>query len=270
MPSPLIFGNQVAMMKIKYAVSLWNYTHYTNAPDLEGICAQLREQGYGIELWSGYGGLDGEELYNAAGSKRLKAALQGMPVSLHSDIYARSFDGHQKQIDTAAQVGADVIVIHADNIYLPDSKVLDESLANRVVAYAAGCGVTIALENGQLPFLTETINKVEGLKFCLDTGHVYLTQYSMQEFLTALKHKIAHLHIQEVLSEPEKTLVGNYGIIYDHYIPGTGGIAASDWQKLISALQEIDFSGTAVFEIHPRDPLQTAFLGSQFIQNITR
>ena len=34
-------------MQIRYAVSLWNYLHYVNAPSLERVLALLRDQGYG-------------------------------------------------------------------------------------------------------------------------------------------------------------------------------------------------------------------------------
>ena len=251
-------------MKIEFAVSLWNFTHYTKSPSLERICGQLRDQGLGIELWSSYN--QEADLYDQVGRKRLRAALKGMLVSLHSDIFAKNFLDHQKQIDTAAEIGAEVIVIHSDNIYLPDTKEIDVNLANRVVAYGVENGVTIALENGQLPLLKNAIDQIEGLKISLDTGHVYLTEEPMEAFLAALKTSIIHLHIQEVLSSPESSLVGQHGIILDHYTPGTGGIPAEDWKLLFSVLQETDFNGTAVFEIQPRTPLQTAKLGTTFVQ----
>ncbi len=87
----------------------------------------------------------------------------------------------------------------------------------------------------------------------------------MSKFLDALKERIIHLHIQDVLSEAEARLpcTGK-----DHYIPGTGGIPDKDWNLFATTLQEINFQGIAVFEIQPRNPLQTAFLGRTFMRTL--
>ncbi len=247
-------------MQIKYSVSLWNYFHYADVPSLERIIRLVREQDYGIELWPLW---KEENLFDEIGRRRLKYILQDMKVSLHAGE-ANTFDLHKKQIDAAVDFGAEVIVLHSANFLLKDKSGLDVPLTRQVVVYAADRGVRIALENGQLPFLVNAIEKVERLGICLDIGHVYFTSDPMNKFLGALKERIIHLHIQDTLPKSEDNLP--HIRIKDHYMVGTGGIPDRDWERLVVVLKEINFQGIAVFEIHPRDPLQTAFLGREFMQ----
>jgi sugar phosphate isomerase/epimerase len=248
-------------MNITYAVSLWNYTHYSDSPSIERICASLRAHGYGIEVWPEWH--DEKDLFDEAGRLRLKAALQGMPVTLHTSMVANSFDRHKKQIDAAKAVGAPLVVIHPSDLYVAGTKTLDAALARDAVAYGHEQGVLLALENGQRTFLVDAASKVDGLRVCLDVGHVYLGRELMSEFLAALKDRLIHLHIQELLSEIE--LAELPATMKDHYIPGTGTIPRADWDLLGRTLHEIDYKGTLVFEIQPRRPLQTALLGKQFL-----
>jgi len=254
-------------VKIDYAISLWNYTHYTNAPSLERILAQVREAGYGIELWGDW--RDEKDLYDETGRQRLGAALQGMRVSLHT-AGANTFDLHKKQVDAAADLGAEVLVLHPDDLYVKGApRTLDAALANQVVDYARTAGIRLALENGQLPFLIKARDQVEGLYFCLDVGHVYLTTAPMSAFLDALKHRLVHLHLQDLAPEAAKTLrFPGTGI--DHYALGAGGIPEQDWRLLFATLEEINFEGTAVFELQPWNPLQTAWMGRAFVAQFTQ
>jgi sugar phosphate isomerase/epimerase len=249
-------------MHIDYSISLWNFTHYVSSPTLEQIVNLVRDQGYGIELWGAW--RDEPDLYAAAGIRRLKPCLEGMNVSLHT-AGATTLTLHHKQIDAAHALGAKILVLHSDDLYLPGSKILDVDLAHQVVAYARQAGISMALENGQLPFLQIAFQQVEGLFFCLDVGHVYLTTETMASFLAAFKNRLVHLHLQDILSEPE---VGLPNTGKDHYIPGTGGIPLPDWQLFINTLAEINYSGSAVFEIQPRQPQQTALLAKNFMQGL--
>ena len=249
-------------MHIKYSVSLWNYFHYSNVPSLERLITLLREQDYGIELWGSW--REEKDLFDEVGRKRLKDILQGMKVSLHT-AGADTFDLHKKQIDAAVDFGAEVVVLHRDDLVSKDNSNLDVHLTWQAVKYAAKHGVKIALENGELPFLVNAIEKVEGLGVCLDVGHVYFTSDPMSKFLYALKERIIHLHIQDILPKSESNLPHTDE---DHYVPGTGGIPDADWKLVVRTLKEIDFQGIAVFEIRPRNPLQTALLGTNFMQKL--
>jgi sugar phosphate isomerase/epimerase len=251
------------MINLTYAISLWNYIHYKNIPDLKEILAGLRRFGYGVELWNSR--IVDLDLFDPEVRKNLGSWLDGMPVSLHTDIGFNSRDFHARQIEAAADLGAPVLVLHSDNLYIDNTKQLDVDLAKYVVEYASSRGIRIALENGQLPFLADAIERVPGLDICLDVGHVYLTDEPMSAFLDALKDRIIHLHIQEILSGPEKMLLNEGGIIIDHYTPGTGGIPEEDWLLLFETLKGVNYQGMAVFEIQPRKPLQTAALGKLFV-----
>jgi sugar phosphate isomerase/epimerase len=249
-------------MKIQYAISLWNFRHYARVGSLEQELGHIRALGYGVELWGQWPGI--QDLYGEPLRARLKAALGDMPVSLHT-AFVHSFAGHKAQVDAVHDLGARVLVVHSDEFYADDRGALDVALCRDVVAYAAEQGVCIALENGQLPFLAQAIAAVDGLRICLDVGHVYLTDVPMRDFLTALKSHIVHLHLQDILSPVEMDLP-HAGA--DHYILGTGGIPGEDWELLTATLQETGFDGTAVFEIQPRNPYQTAHLGRRFFDNL--
>jgi sugar phosphate isomerase/epimerase len=249
-------------MRLRYAISLWNFSHYARVGSLEQALGRMRAMGYGVELWDHWPGM--ESLYAPSQRARVKAALAGMPVSLHTAL-VYSPEVHLAQVDAAHDLGARVLVVHSDEFFAGERGVLDVALCREVVAYAAERGVCIALENGQLPFLERAIAAVDGLKICLDVGHVYLTDVPMRDFLAALKSQIVHLHLQDVLS-PAEIDVPHAGA--DHYALGTGGIPREDWELLAATLQAIDFDGTAVLEIQPRTPYQIALLGTRFFDGL--
>ncbi|MHC4124174.1 MAG: sugar phosphate isomerase/epimerase family protein, partial [Planctomycetota bacterium] len=160
---------------------------------------------------------------------------------------------------------AKVVVVHTGDLTSKGTSKLNLQLASQVAEYAGRCGVKLALENGTLSFLADAVEKIKDLGICLDVGHVYFTPSSMEEFLTKLKKRIIHLHLQDILIDKQPAL----GIDFpEHYIPGTEKIPKADWFLLVETLREINFDGMAVFEIAPHNPLQTAFLGKTFIQKI--
>jgi sugar phosphate isomerase/epimerase len=250
-------------MRIQYAISLWNFSHYVQVASLEEELAKIRHLGYAVELWKQWPGR--ESLYASSQRASLKAALAGMPVSLHTGL-VYTLAEQQAQIDAAHELDASVLVVHPDEFYAGgETGHLDVALLADVVAYAAQRGVRIALENGPLDFLEQALGKVDGLRICLDVGHVYFTGEPLAAFLDALKPYLIHLHIQDILPLAEIELPHGGR---DHYVPGTGGIPEHDWELLVATLQEIAFDGTAVFEIRPRNPYQTAHWGSQFLNRL--
>jgi len=236
-------------MEINYRISLWNYFHYIHRFSLEQAVDEVRQAGYGIELWPGW--FEDRDLYAPLYRDRLKALVAGMACSLHTGG-AKDMEAHRKQIDCAAHIGADVIVIHPGDV-TGDGAEVDPALTRDAVAYAREKGVTLALENGSLWLLEEAINAVEGLKICLDTGHIYHSaayrdgrKAGMAEYVNALKARLVHLHVQDPLPDS------------DHYAIGTGIIPPEDWACLLDAMKEIDFQGAVVLEVRPRTPLQLA------------
>jgi sugar phosphate isomerase/epimerase len=261
-PEPIGRGEGADALQIDTAVSLWNYGHYRNLKSLPEELALLRELGYGVELWSSFPGED--DLFGERARAWLRPVLEGMRVSLHTAL-SNEWEAHCKQIDAAAAWGAKVVVIHPSDLCADETGAFDRVLAREVVAYGRERGVSLALENGQLRFLAEAIEQVEGLGICLDVGHVYLTAEPMSAFLEALKSRLMHLHLQEVVAPAE----GQFPMAArDHYELGTGGVPAEDWRRLLTTLQEIDFHGMGVFEIRPRPPWQTALRGTRFMDEL--
>jgi sugar phosphate isomerase/epimerase len=249
-------------LQIETAVSLWNFGHYRNVKSLPEELAVLKELGYGVELWNTFPGE--EDLFGEQKREWLRPVLDGMQVSVHTALGNR-WEVHCRQIDAAASWGARVVVIHPSDLYSDEGRILDRGLAREVVAYGQERGVAVALENGQLPFLVEAIKQVDGLRICLDVGHIYLTSEPMSAFLDELKSHLIHLHLQEVAAPAE----GKYAMAAgDHYELGTGGVPIEDWCLLLTTLEEIDFAGMGVFEIRPRPPWQTALRGSWFMADL--
>jgi len=235
-----------------YRVSLWNYYHYSSVPSLERVIADVKAQGYGIELWPAW--QQERNLYTELYYEPVKAMLRGVRASLHSSG-PQDFEGHKAEIDFAAYVGADRIVVHPDHLKVNVEKP-DFALARDVLEYGRTKGVAIVLENGQLEELVRTIEAIPEFGICLDTGHVYFTSHTMKDFVDALKPRIAHLHLQDTLEES------------DHYILGTGIIPRTDWEYLWAALAEMRFHGPAVFEIRPRTVLRSVEESIQFLRSV--
>lgn len=235
-----------------YRISLWNYYHYANQPNLERVAQELRQAGFGIELWPRWQGE--QNIYCELYKESVKCALRGMKISLHSGG-ARTFEENRTQIDFASHIGADNIVVHLPNLRLGEGKP-DYSFAKDVVDYADSQGITIALENGPLRPLVSAIENIENLKICIDTGHIYFTDHSMKDYVDALRERVVHLHLQDTLEES------------DHYILGTGIIPIQDWEYLWSVLEEDGFTGACVFEIRPRSVLLSAHTSIRFLNSI--
>jgi len=224
----------------------------------------LRDLNFGVELWPIW--RDEKDLFDLVGRQRLRQSVQGMRVSLHTAA-DNTFDMHRKQIDAAADIGAKVIVVHARNFYSQGTSDIDLSLARSVTSYAADNGVKIALENTfeELSVLVDAVENVEGLGICLDVGHVYFTSTPMAEYLDALGDRIIHLHLQDTLGQDESHLPATGP---DHFSPGTGSIPAKDWELLMATLKTVDFQGTGVFEVRPRNPLQIALRAQAFVRKV--
>ena len=84
----------------------------------------------------------------------------------------------------------------------------------------------------QLIDLIDTLNAMHGPHFaaCLDTGHATVVGQNPAAMLRKLGKRTQVLHIHD-----------NDGILDQHWLPGEGVI---DWDDVIRALNEIDYSGT--------------------------
>lgn len=263
-------------MNLRYAISLWNYNHYVYMPALERSVEQIKRFGFGVEVW-----------YDPSIPEALARALSNTTLSVHAtgswmtDWIAQSgstkHDAYRKLIDDCAAWGCRTIVLHAAHIarqeVLADPIVgeLDVDLAEFVVRYSKRNGIAVALENTleaqnkSFEFEADAISRVDDLMICLDTGHVYWSHHSMADYLSALKHRIVHLHVQDIANAAEHAVTPIYGL--DHLQPGSGGIPAAEWRLLLDTLEEIDFNGIAVFEVRPRHPLQLGILARNYMES---
>jgi len=258
-------------MKMQYGMSLWNYWHYVYVSEQHEAVREIVSHGFGVEAW-----------YDPNMTAELFQALKGAPaVSVHAtgswvkewvaETGRTKQDAWRKELDDCAAFGCRTLVIHAPSI-ISENYELDVELAQFMVDHGRQVGITIALENvleeQGLSFAWEAdaIARVDGLMICLDTGHVYWTEHSLADYLGALKHRLVHMHVQDIACEAESPITDLYGL--DHLSPGSGGISRDDWRLLMDTIEEIDFDGMAVFEVRPRHPLQLGLLARDYLESL--
>ncbi len=248
-------------MVLQYSISLWNYGHYSKKTDLPELLAHITDLGYGVEAWW----RSSRQIVELAEAGTLSDVMKGMPITLHTGK-PNNFEEHVRQIEDAAKIDARTIVLHPSDLARADNPdEVDVELTAEVVQYAARNNIHMALENGKLTFLKSAIDAVDELKICLDVGHVYNQGGEMRDYLNTLKHRLHHLHLQDIARADENglPLIG-----MDHYTPGTGGIPREDWLLIADTMKEIDFHGLCVFEIRPRNPFQTAREGQRYFTGL--
>lgn len=247
-----------------FRISLWNYCHYRliNFREIGTLAETLqavKQAGFGIELWNAWrsGTENIKRLYSIQRRPWLRKITRGMRISLHCSTGYDKPAEVKREIDTAAFIGADVLVMH--NLLGINQGLENVKLAEEWVQYANRQGVTLALENGQLELLARAAANVAGLKICLDIGHIYATRHGLREFIEALGEKIVHFHFQDVPEIPMKL---------DHWTLGTGKIPQKDWQYLVRFIRETKYKRAIVFEIRPVCPLVTARQSIEFLNTI--
>jgi len=251
-------------MDIRYSVSLWNFYHYSPRPDLGEIATRLHSEGYGLEMWNEW---KGTSQFDRENRDMVRKALGDTEVTLHTRG-PKDIAGHLDQIDAAVALGAPLIVIHEEDVTTPVGRP-DHALLTEILIHAGERGIHLALENDANPkalgFLGAALDEHPTLGFTLDVGHVYFTDNTMSEYLEAIGGRITHLHIQDTLPMDERVV---RDVWKDHFIPGTGGIPEDDWHLLVDTLRSNNYSGTAVFEVAPRSPWQTAFLTRRYMDGL--
>lgn len=236
-----------------YRISLWNYFWYYTEGSLEDLMEEVRECGYGIELWDRW--KEDRGLYQPKYHDRLRAMTAGMKVSVHGSA-CKHRDDHLAQIQTAEDVGADVIVVHLNHFPGADGDP-DLDLMKATAGRCRDAGITMALENGRLDRLKEAFDHVgEDLGFCFDTGHREGLQKPFPEFLAAFGERLCHIHLQD----PEERA--------DHWELGTGSNTREDWRLLKEHVKKIGYEGACVFEIRPRRPGPVADRGVRFFEEV--
>ena len=154
---------------------------------------------------------------------------------------------HKEYIRKFSNIGIKIGVIHPSAEPIPTETkarytVLErakESLAE-LADFAAGCGVTIAVED--LPRtclgncsaeILELISVDDRLRVCYDTNH--LLSEDNVHFIEAVGDKIITMHVSD------------YDFINErHWMPYEG---KNDWVSIVTALEKVGYSGPFMYEL---------------------
>lgn len=184
---------------------------------------------YGVKLWSFH--------------------LPFYPVSIidisREDISDNSVEYLTEFIKKGSFIGIDKYIIHASGEPIEESDRKKRMMCakrslDRLAKAAAEYSSIICVEN--LPRtclgrdssdMAELLSANDSLRACFDTNH--LLDEDITEFINALGDKIITTHISDYDFKNER-----------HWLPGEGDI---DWQSLINALKNVNYSGIWLYEI---------------------
>ena len=199
-----------------------------------------------------YDPLDFKEIYKLSqrhGVKLWSFHLPFVPFGIYdlasAELYEGTVQRESEFIKKAADIGIDKFIIHSSSEEIYDDTrhiSLDrasEGLA-RLADVADSCGGFVAVEDLPRTCLGRNsgevialISKHEKLRVCFDTNH--LVNENPADFVRKLGDKIITTHVSDYDFVDEK-----------HWLPGEGSI---DWQELIAALKEVNYTGAWLYEI---------------------
>ena len=240
---------------MRLGASIWGFfnqqdpaTWPTLAEAVEEILAM--DDALGVEVW-GSRALDhpmvvGEEL-GALVDACQEAAFT--TVHIQGQHWSWSSANLRSEIDFAHQLGARTLILHPACFGLvEDDDRPDWPEILRIADYAAKFGVKLAMENmkDSIWTLDRILDEVgddpetSNLGICIDLGHanqsVDAGRHPVTNYLERYAGQLCHLHLHD-----------NHGKDDDHIAPGLGSI---DWPQVLSVLDDIQFTGTAVLETH--------------------
>ena len=180
-----------------------------------------------------------------------------MPMDFISDgrFGQAELDQFEKEIESAAILGAPYIVIHPMNIAHGDNGKKEDFERNmtyygKIIPILSEYGVKLAVENmfmwvnkrlmeptgcSSAEDMVKYIDGIgNGTVACLDTGHMNLLGFSVGDAVRTLGKRLAVLHIHD-----------NFGISDEHAAPGFGTI---DWHDFAAALYETEYKGVLSLE----------------------
>lgn len=191
---------------------------------------------YGINLWSYHIPFAPFEEVNIA--------------TLDKELRKASVEFIKKKLDIVSELETGIAVIHpSGEPNKPEERAsLMESAKeclNELAGYAAHLGITIAVED--LPRtclgncsadIKELISADSRLRVCFDTNH--LLDENNIDFVKAIGDKIITLHVSDYDFRNER-----------HWLPYEG---KNDWVGLVTALEDVGYSGPFLFEIGRKAP----------------
>ncbi len=200
--------------------------------------------------------------------KKLKQTADNYNVELWSchlpfypfeefDISATDVSSRKKTVEhlgqlikKAASVGVNKFVLHPSGEPICDTEreahlySAKESL-NSLAELASSCGGVVAVEDLPRTCLAHNTEEMldllsanEKLRVCFDSNH--LTCDDNIRFIKTLGDKIVTVHISDYDLVDEK-----------HWLPGEG---KNDWQAILNALKEVNYSGVWMYELRLEAP----------------
>lgn len=227
---------------------------HQNRLSLEQECELLRKMGFGVELWPNTGGLE-ECLYDKRNWPRLKAATEGMLVSMRSRNDNPSTEQWAEQIECAGLLKAN-IVADLKSLGIKGGNNNNGDYTGEVIRMAQDAGVKLCIETGPLDALKEIGGKFDSVRYCLDTGYTSCDSgNSFIEYVDALADRLSYLHLSE-----------SCGCCTDHMPLGcSGGVARRDWDYLLETLKKFDKDVIGSLEMNPCPPAEMIRRSSSFL-----
>jgi sugar phosphate isomerase/epimerase len=247
-------------MRLRYVVSTMIFWGREHPLSFEQECQFLRSHGFGIELWPNIKGQN-ECRYDRRNWPRLISGTQDMLVVMRSRDDNPTIEQWNEQIECAKLLNAH-IVTDLRSIGIPDEPELNgTSFTAEVVKLAEQNNVTVCLETGRLSLLKQAGERLESLRYCLDTGFANLdNEYSFKEYVNDLAPKVTHLHLTD-----------NYGQIDDHVPPGLqGGMPRENWDYLLDVLNECDNDVIGSLEMCPCMPAVMIRQATEFLFDVLK
>jgi sugar phosphate isomerase/epimerase len=218
---------------------------------------QVAAAGIGVEVWS-QRGRDEPQLHGDAVA-RVRAACRAAPfATLHSSYEHWHWDpaGLRAQIDLAAAIGAEGVVLHVGGLGLADrSATLDTPTVRRIAGHAAERDVRLLLENtADGAWALDRVLDAFGddpersnLGICIDIGHAHISTDlpgdPVLAYLERYRQPLRHLHLHD-----------NDRLADDHRAPGRGTV---DWDALSAWIASNRVAVPAVLELHTEvDPME--------------
>lgn len=245
------------MDALNLSVSTWNYISQGQDANMPDVMREIKQDGFGIELWMSW--IPDREQFNQEKLPAIKKQLQGFGcVTVHA-----SNASAQQNIDVAAYLGAEAVVVHANYLGLPTSNnqpIEGWDQAERVAAYAQDKGVILALENGPLAVMRQAVNRLD-IGICVDVGHANLDQAGagpqpIIRFLEEFAEKLTVIHIHDNHGATAGDAFYFQGkSIDEHLEPGNGIIS---WPRTLECIRSIHFEGPCVLELKTSHARQAA------------
>jgi sugar phosphate isomerase/epimerase len=258
-------------------LSTWNYLKpLAAAADLATVLDEIRESGFGAELWLDW--TAAPQVFERPRWPEIRKLCSGLPaLSAHTGLIKYfSLETLCEEMNLCAYLGADPLVCHPRSFgidvstWAPKGKrkltAEDRSRIGVILKQACDRSLRVALENGPLNVLTQVLEVMadhpafDHLGICIDTGHAHmhskLYESPTLEYIRSFRDHLVHLHLHD-----------NRGLEDEHLVPGLGTI---DWPVIFAELAGYKYNGQFVFELATGDPQDSAERARNYIRDQLR